>query len=735
MDSPFSGFVLDPLKCRKLSIEEKRDLIRELAKWPESAPEKLQKWSRRDLLEILCVEMGKERKYTGLTKQKLIEHLFKLVSPKNPGEHVEDVDSASQPPLPNPQTQAKRQRKIDNPSRLPVGANNLHVINGGEALSAIRYCSNLACRATISVGDSFCKRCSCCICHKYDDNKDPSLWLFCSSESLSQANPCGMSCHLDCAFKHERAGIVKSEHCMRLDGSYYCTNCRKVNDLLGCWRKQLMIAKDARRVDVLCFRVSLSHKLLNSTEKYRSLHEIVDDAMKKLEAEVGPLNGIPNMARGIVNRLSVGAEVQKLCANAIAALDSMPSVNPPADPPIKNPGLISSNFIKFEGISSTYVNVVLGSEDGPSLSQELVGYSLWHREAQTEDYPTEPACTIHEPKRRFLIMDLVPATEYVFKVTAFSNSGELARWEANLKTLNIVKDVEMDLADEGASLQPHETQKENISGLSNPSSDGDESNNATEYRDLNKSPASCFGYSEKPEVLDLEKSPDDACKVTSHSKNSNVLEPLELEETPRLSVSALDEEPNSTNSNEQNIASDVPKSDNESNAPTGDEMVIAPYRHTESSLPVTPCRMENVKEASGRSGRVKACSSGLENGGVTKTEREPLAGSSSKKRAGGKCEELCPKDDLLEREYEYCVKIIRWLECEGHIETNFRVKFLTWLSLRATPQERKIVSVYVDTLIDDPGSLAGQLVDTFSEALCSKRRPPLPTGFCMQLWH
>lgn len=391
---------------------------------------------------------------------------------------------------------------------------------------------------------------------------------------------------------------------------------------------------------------------------------------------------------------------------------------------------MSSNLIKFEDILSSSVTVVLGSEDGPApaMSQELVGYSLWYREAQTDDYPLGPAYTIHEPKRRFLVTGLAPATEYVFKVSAFGNSGELAKWEMNLNTVDVVKDVEMDSVDEGASLQQLETQKENSSGLSHPSSEGDESNNSTVYRDLNKSPASCFGYSDKPEVLDLEKLPEET------PKNFDVLEPLEREETPRRSVSALDEEPNSANSTEQNIVSDVPKSDNESNAPTRDEMTIVPYTHTESSLPLTPCRMENAKEASGRSGRAKPCNSMLENG-EKKTEREPHVGSSSKKRVGGKCEALCPKEGSLEREYEYCVKVIRWLECEGHIETNFRVKFLTWFSLRATLQERKIVSVYIDTLIDDPGSLAGQLVDSFSEVLCSKGRPPLPTGFCMQLWH
>lgn len=53
------------------------------------------------------------------------------------------------------------------------------------------------------------------------------------------------------------------------------------------------------------------------------LHEIVDTAMKKLEAEVGPITGIPDMGQGLVGRLAVGAEVQKLCTCAIDTLQSM----------------------------------------------------------------------------------------------------------------------------------------------------------------------------------------------------------------------------------------------------------------------------------------------------------------------------------------------------------------------------------------------------------------------------
>lgn len=91
----------------------------------------------------------------------------------------------------------------------------------------------------------------------------------------------------------------------------------------------------------------------------------------------------------------------------------------------------------------------------------------------------------------------------------------------------------------------------------------------------------------------------------------------------------------------------------------------------------------------------------------------------------------------MEREYEYCVKVIRWLECEGHMEKEFRVKFLTWFSLKATMQERRVVSAFIDTLIDDPPSLVGQLVDAFTNGICGKVKPvPVSwNSFCRGLWH
>lgn len=88
----------------------------------------------------------------------------------------------------------------------------------------------------------------------------------------------------------------------------------------------MIIARDTRRVDILCYRVSLSQKLLIGTKYYQKLSGIVAEAMKKLEADIGPLSGLPvKLARGIVNRLSSGPEVQRLCSAAIESLDLMPS--------------------------------------------------------------------------------------------------------------------------------------------------------------------------------------------------------------------------------------------------------------------------------------------------------------------------------------------------------------------------------------------------------------------------
>lgn len=98
------------------------------------------------------------------------------------------------------------------------------------------------------------------------------------------------------------------------------------------WKRQLVVAKDARRVDILCSRIYLSHRLLDGTTRFKELHQIVEDAKAKLETEVGPLDGTSSkMARGIVGRLPVAADVQKLCSLAIEKTDEWLRSNIPSE--------------------------------------------------------------------------------------------------------------------------------------------------------------------------------------------------------------------------------------------------------------------------------------------------------------------------------------------------------------------------------------------------------------------
>ncbi|KAI7738623.1 hypothetical protein M8C21_018584 [Ambrosia artemisiifolia] len=618
MDScSFEGFVLDPSKCSKLSMEEKREIVYEVSKWSHGAPELLQSWSRQEILQILCAEMGKERKYTGLTKIKIIEHLLKIVSEKRSEDDITvNLESSES----DHQRSAKRHRKSEQPNRLNVEQDHNYV---DLEDSNVKFCKNSACRAKLSQDGAFCKRCSCCICHQYDDNKDPSLWLMCSSDPPFHGESCGMTCHLECALKHDKSGIPKDGRIRGLDGSFHCVSCGKVNDLLGCWRKQLTIARDTRRVDILCYRVSLSQKLLVGTLKYQKLHEIVNEAMEKLEADVGQLTGLPvKRARGIVNRLSSGQEIQKLCAFAVESVDSVlfnMTLSDAADPSILVP------IVKFGNIFPTSISLILGARDQPVTDNaKTQRYIMWHRKAEETDYPAKPTCTLFAPScTKFLLSGLTPSTQYVLKVVHFENTRELGSKEMSFQTTN--DDVK--------------SPPTNSSSLSNPSSVEDENNTI----------------------------------VNNKQKDKEVAK---------------------TSINDENNEKDF-----DPFAPT-----------TSAKLPITPFKTERVKDSIlPRKTRSKSSKKNLDN----ESEDEP--------------------NESNDRDFGYYVKVIRWLECEGHVDTGFRQKFLTWYSLRASQQEVRIVKVFVDTLMEDPASLAGQLVDTFSDVITNKTCSS--KGLCLKLFH
>lgn len=99
-----------------------------------------------------------------------------------------------------------------------------------------------------------------------------------------------------------------------------------------CCKKQLSVAKDARRVDMLCQRLSLCRRLLAGTRKHKEFHELVEKAIQKLEDEIGPvMEGSSKFVRGLVNRLSSSREVLKLIRCALEAPDAVHEVEAEAE--------------------------------------------------------------------------------------------------------------------------------------------------------------------------------------------------------------------------------------------------------------------------------------------------------------------------------------------------------------------------------------------------------------------
>ncbi|KAL0885457.1 hypothetical protein Bca101_009439 [Brassica carinata] len=322
MDSSLDG---DSMKGRKMSVDEKRKLVHELSKDSELAFEALQVWTHEEIRQVLCAELGKERKYKNLTKAQIINSLLKTVSEKkvptpppikvNSRDQEDRKRDSSSTTTATTKRNSKRQRKNATPTR--------YVRTESVKAKGSIYCKNLACQGVLRQEDLFCKRCSCCICHKYDDNKDPSLWLTCNSDPPFPGESCGLSCHVDCAFMIEKSGLKEDEPSHDVDGCFYCVSCGKTNSLLECWKKQLLIAKETRSVDVLCYRLALAQKLLKGTGKYRKLSETVEEAVKSLETELcgGPLTDLPSaMCRGNVNRLGSAPKVKDLCSSALKSL-------------------------------------------------------------------------------------------------------------------------------------------------------------------------------------------------------------------------------------------------------------------------------------------------------------------------------------------------------------------------------------------------------------------------------
>lgn len=237
------------------------------------------------------------------------------------------------------------------------------------------------------------------------------------------------------------------------------------------------------------------------------------------------------------------------------------------------------------------------------LFNNFLGCRLWHRKADEKDYPDQPSFIVLRPEKKFAIADLQPATEYLCKVSLFSNTETLGVWEA--------KWVTPALYDSSVALEKQTGEENTVTG-----------------------------------------------QILSHAESTN-------------SSDIKGDHPVNPSSNGIN------KNQNKGLYPPPRSMETGSLIK-EAVSPLTPSKSNGIRKAPSFE-----CTKRME-----------------------------------ESDYEYSVRAIKWLEHEGHIDEEFRVKFLTWFSLKATMQERKVVRVYVDTFIDDPSSLAKQLIHTFVEEIC-----------------
>ncbi|XP_068647779.1 VIN3-like protein 1 [Aristolochia californica] len=698
------------------SIPEKNGHVKDLLNGQEIGESFL-----KSKKEVVCTNLEKERKRSLSSKTKLTEHLLKAT---NKGCKSQDARKLSSGQLTGPTNQArpkKQQRKAENPVRLssspeiPVddGSNNTLI------------CKNSACRALLTPDDTFCKRCSCCICHLFDDNKDPSLWLVCTSES-GGIDSCGLSCHIECALQRCKAGVVNLGQFMQLDGSYCCASCGKVSGIIESWKKQLIKAKDARRVDVLCYRIYLSYRLLDGTSRFKELHEIVMDAKNKLEKEVGPLNGVSlKMGRGIVSRLSVASDIQELCSLSIEKADAWLTTSVCDDQNRREDTLPAACKFQFEEVTSSSLVMIL-KEITSGSTNNIKGYKLWYYKSQEEPLlHKEPICAFPRTQRRFLISNLQPCTEYAFQIVSFTELGDLGHSEAKCFT----KSVEI--------MHKNTNSPEIKSRNKNLSVDG--SSSGAEKETLSNI-SSGFRVRDLGTIIEIAWAQEEGCLDEFHSCEA-------------------DDSSGGTQMKPEVVEADRPR-------PVSRQLDLNVMTVPDLNAEVTPplessgdeddngCSSERVIEAeedrnfcgAGKNGEVRSNGSG---DSTRQIEEVPAVESRTqlcRKQAPGAKDEACDSDSTLinwpalfmggpnrlDGNYEHCVKTIRWLEHGGHIEKEFREKFFTWFSLRATEQERRVVNTFIRTLEDDPSSLADQLLDSFEEIISSKRPR---NGFCSKLWH
>lgn len=345
----------------------------------------------------------------------------------------------------------------------------------------------------------------------------------------------------------------------------------------------------------------------------------------------------------------------------------------------------------------------------------------------------EPSCVFPRAQRRILVSNLQPCTEYTFRIISYTDNGDLGHSEAKCFTKSI--EIIHKNSNSAVNMNGKKENPQNAGSSSAKSGSKSPLENGSEFkvRDLGKvlrlAWAQEQGYLEGFCSADMEK----CCGVSEAVKP----EPTE-ERVPSVSR-GLDLNVVSVPDLNEELTPPFESSRDEDNGCTLQQAVEADDDAASHDIVV----VKNDLARSHGSGDSQTWTHGP-NRDVPAVDSRAIF---CRKRAANMNEETHDCDSTLingspfrisngssclDENFEYCVKIIRWLECEGHITQEFRLKLLTWFSLRSTEQERRVVNTFIQTMIDDPSSLAGQLVDSFSDIISSKRPR---NGFCSKLWH
>uniref|UniRef100_A0A0A9EPP8 Fibronectin type-III domain-containing protein n=1 Tax=Arundo donax TaxID=35708 RepID=A0A0A9EPP8_ARUDO len=413
-----------------------------------------------------------------------------------------------------------------------------------------------------------------------------------------------------------------------------------------------------------------------------------------MESEVGPLDGMSaKMARGIVSRSSAGIDVQKLCSIAIQKADEW----------LSNPDLHLQDSLpaacrfRFVDITSSSLVVILKEI---SSSDTIKGYKLWYWKSREQPSMEEPVI-VPKDQRKILVFNLSPCTEYSFRVMSFTEDGILGHSESRCYTGS--EEVFVKRATQNAVGGGTQTQ----------SRDRSQSFKSTGFkiRNIWKTFQECWDEDGCFEGF-CEDMHEGLC-----SRSATDAEQAENSEQGQLSGACRKLHFNKSSVPDLNVEVPVPMDYTE--------------KHYYSKMGLV--RSDDSGGSETCAGRRSAEPPAVESRLVGKVKSTDVDRCEQNGASAICCEkQLSGTTRLLDEDYEHCIKVIRQLECNGHIENDFRKKFLTWYSLRSTDQERRAVTTFIKTLIEEPISLAEQLVDSFEEIInCKKPR----TGFCNKLWH